>query len=562
ESHPEKQTSEKEQSGKKSFVPVLKIESISTGDVFHVAITDIQNPGTFFCQKLQYAKKLAELMESMNNHYKQAPPSPGFSPVAGEICCAQFKEDNCWYRATVLNRDSQDSALVGYVDYGNVEHLQISRLRPIPASMLEFPLQAIHCKLAGVRPLDKTWSKEATAAMTSFVANKIITVRVVGQTEQQLQVELLDGSVNPELNISKRLIETGFAVEEGSGHVEINGLNKTNHSEGADAKTWKWVELPYGQTVEACVCMLYSPGKFYCQLYNEKDLKSLEQLNKSLGQYCMQNTAGKCDPKAGDMCCAFFSSDGNWYRAIVKDVNQDKTYKVLFVDYGNIEQVTADKLCDIAPTFMELPFQAIKCCLAGVKPVGEEWNKEATLTFQTHVAGLKLKAKAVGKNAKSYCVELMTGDPESSISEVLVTERKALRDAPQIPGGPAGNHHSSMPKPTKKAGENSSKCAVNGSSPTARMPALSPESKEPREPFRTIAPPPIDLPPSFKIPPRENTSCNANKPRARTEDKEHKQWKSVELPLGQAVEACVCMFYSPGEFYCQLFNEKGTKWQP
>ncbi|KAG8444666.1 hypothetical protein GDO86_009725, partial [Hymenochirus boettgeri] len=190
----------------------------------------------------------------------------------------------------------------------------------------------------------------------------------------------------------------------------------------------------------------------------------------------------------------------------------------------------------------------------GVKPVGEEWNKEATQTFQTRVAGLKVKAKAVGKNAKSYCVELMTGDPESSISEVLVTERKALRDAPQIPGGPAGNHHSSMPKSTNKAGENSSKCAVIGSSPTARMPALSPESKEPREPLRTIAPPPIEPPISFKVPPREDQSGNSNQPRARTEDEEKDNYKDLRMRI-EKLEKIIPRIVKLEEIVLHLVNE-------
>lgn len=58
--------------------------------------------------------------------------------------------------------------------------------------------------------------------------------------------------------------------------------------------------------------------------------------------------------------------DGNWYRALVKEILPSGNFKVHFVDYGNIEEVTADELQMIPSKFLKLPFQGIQCWLVGM----------------------------------------------------------------------------------------------------------------------------------------------------------------------------------------------------
>lgn len=63
----------------------------------------------------------------------------------------RFAEDGQWYRASVLAYASEESVLVGYVDYGNFEILSLKRLCPITPKLLELPMQAIKCVLTGTK---------------------------------------------------------------------------------------------------------------------------------------------------------------------------------------------------------------------------------------------------------------------------------------------------------------------------------------------------------------------------------------------------------------------------
>lgn len=64
-------------------------------------------------------------------------------------------------------------------------------------------------------------------------------------------------------------------------------------------------------------------------------------------------------------CVAQYSKDGFWYRAVVISVDQSEA-TVFFVDYGNLEKISFDRIKKIEHTFLKLPAQAVHCCLYSV----------------------------------------------------------------------------------------------------------------------------------------------------------------------------------------------------
>ncbi len=58
------------------------------------------------------------------------------------------------------------------------------------------------------------------------------------------------------------------------------------------------------------------------------------------------------------------AGDSAWYRAMVNGLSEDRA-SVNFVDHGYSMDVKKDKLKSITPRLLTLPFQAIRCSLAG-----------------------------------------------------------------------------------------------------------------------------------------------------------------------------------------------------
>ncbi len=70
------------------------------------------------------------------------------------FCCAQFTEDESWYRARITESATKGTAQaqVIYVDFGNHEALPVSRLRMLRKEHAELPMMAVLCALDGAVP--------------------------------------------------------------------------------------------------------------------------------------------------------------------------------------------------------------------------------------------------------------------------------------------------------------------------------------------------------------------------------------------------------------------------
>ncbi|XP_071986252.1 tudor domain-containing protein 1 isoform X2 [Engystomops pustulosus] len=395
--------------------------SVRVGDRFDVDIPVIDNPEMFFCQRTQSAQQLADVMVKMRERYgKISPPSNGFIPVPGEPCAAQFSEDNNWYRAGVVRHLSGDSVLVRYLDFGNTEVLPSSRLRRIDPDLLSIPFQAAQASLAGVKPLSGQWSPEATQAFKNLVMNKILSASVVATCDRILTLKLINESITPKMSISQCLIDAGLAVPSTADIVEPEDV------------ALRWTELPIGQETEVLVCMLRNPGEFYCHINNQTDLQLLNKLNLCLGQYCTDHKSEGYHPAKEDFCGAYYAGDGNWYRAQVKDLIAAGSAKVMFLDYGNKEEVSGDNLCRIPSSFLQLPFQAICCSLSGVKPAGEKWSIDSAKTFLKSAVGVNILAKAIERTRFGYSVELVAKESGTVIADVLIASQCAIREEKSV----------------------------------------------------------------------------------------------------------------------------------
>ncbi|XP_066036127.1 tudor domain-containing protein 6 [Chamaea fasciata] len=144
--------------------------------------------------------------------------------------------------------------------------------------------------------------------------------------------------------------------------------------------------LEVGSTVNVILSYVENPSCFWCQL--SRNCNDLEELMDEIQEHCKNSSQPHVWPNP--VCLAQYSEDKKWYRALIvsEGVCAEKV-EVIYVDYGNREQVCLTKLRAINERFLRLEAQAFRCSLYNlIQPNGQNpfaWDEEAVQAFHQFV---------------------------------------------------------------------------------------------------------------------------------------------------------------------------------
>ncbi|XP_037806549.1 uncharacterized protein LOC119600417 [Lucilia sericata] len=194
------------------------------GDKVQVVVTHIVNPISFYgiiqndyCSDY---KTFSWHDQQISPLQKQLYPPPQLN----EIVLSQYVKDDYWYRARVINIDSQKHLYeVFYVDFGNTEVVTLSKLAKCSKEQLKDPLRAVLFRLSNlsiVMMADehdasnsysiKTRLKSAIANMVVMILDQILNVEIVQRINNDLVVRLIDTQY---ADIPKILVDMGIVEE-------------------------------------------------------------------------------------------------------------------------------------------------------------------------------------------------------------------------------------------------------------------------------------------------------------------------------------------------------------
>ncbi|KAJ3110785.1 hypothetical protein HDU96_006267 [Phlyctochytrium bullatum] len=188
---------------------------------------------------------------------------------------------------------------------------------------------------------------------------------------------------------------------------------------------------------EVYVSDIADEGKLALQFVGP-DLAKLEKLLSDFAAFHGQATSNaSVTPKAGDYVSAKFSADETWYRARVRTVNDDKTYTVVFIDYGNVETVSGARLRPLDPRFsvVNIPAFAKEARLAfvTVPKIDDDYGDVAFERLREETEGKKMVVRVVNKAGDGvHHVILQASKDAASVNELLITEGIATVERPVL----------------------------------------------------------------------------------------------------------------------------------
>ncbi|XP_052521036.1 tudor and KH domain-containing protein [Tympanuchus pallidicinctus] len=135
--------------------------------------------------------------------------------------------------------------------------------------------------------------------------------------------------------------------------------------------------------LEVYVSAAENPNHFWIQIIGERSL----QLDKLISEMTQHYEGSNCVAElaavqAGDIVAAPYADSSNWYRAQVLGMLENGNLDLYYVDFGDNGEVPRKALRVLRSDFLSLPFQAIECSLAGIVPVGEQWDEAALDAFE------------------------------------------------------------------------------------------------------------------------------------------------------------------------------------
>lgn len=342
------------------------------------------------------------------------PESPGTVFKVGQLCTVFYHEDKCWYRGKVVGTEGKDVYRVRMCDYGNVESVPLAELRK-EVMYTDIPSFCQKIRLYRVFPKDNKWvTSDLDRLHNIFATCKVIVM--VQEKQKPGKPALADVYTDNRLYVNDYIVKqspflsrTPFkntptvAIDSDDEDIIIveektvsnddkvcmesnNSCLNTKHfsadsNQGSDIEnsnsdlitsntglnefdsdlkyTLAELNVKENSTVDVAVINFIDYNLVILEIVND----SLETDDFNKISDAMQNSADdqppldETDVKVGQPCVCRFTEDQTWYRAKIFKILRPGFVRVLYVDYGNFEDVDVSSLRVIRSDWLAHPLQ-------------------------------------------------------------------------------------------------------------------------------------------------------------------------------------------------------------
>ncbi|KAJ2858245.1 hypothetical protein GGI22_003345 [Coemansia erecta] len=195
---------------------------------------------------------------------------------------------------------------------------------------------------------------------------------------------------------------------------------------------------PRIEFLDVVVSEITSPTTMFIQIATQSNIKELEDLMAELSVAQMPATADFA-PKAGQLVSACYTAGDEWHRAKIRKVlPSKKEFEVAYIDFGNSEVLSINRIRPLASRFSGLAAQAHEAQLAFVRlpddSFAPDYVPEAFAELRRLVEGKQLVANVEARPANGpiqvtlYEPALGKSIVEKSVNGTLAASGFALAD--------------------------------------------------------------------------------------------------------------------------------------
>ncbi|KAJ7388565.1 hypothetical protein OS493_036932 [Desmophyllum pertusum] len=385
----------------------FKLPELQSGSKVPVSFVSAFLPAEMQLLLTDRIEERDQLTESITSMYKALDENELKleNPEVGMLCCVHFSEK--WFRGEIISISANDTATVKLVDCGTYEKIPISELKLLKDDLLQTPVFVVESSLANIHPSseDGQWSPECSGVLESLCRSKGLVAEITQVFEDMVELILNDESGKP---VNDSLVDMGYAKA-----CDV-------HDFSGEQPSLKWPQLQVGQCLAVYLMAVKHLGSIQLQLDDAE--AALATMMEQLSTY--YSNLGEADqvignPRVGQVCCAQFAEDHDWYRAVITYVSAAGV-EVKFVDYGNIDVALMIK--QLREEFFSLPVRCVDCSLHGVVLASENSEEEVAAKLMELCESKQLKAEIIDVSGDSVVVNLFdeSGETRESFADGLV----------------------------------------------------------------------------------------------------------------------------------------------
>ncbi|CAF1913913.1 unnamed protein product [Rotaria magnacalcarata] len=365
---------------------------------YNIYLSNLEVPNVVFATTLDDYVNATLLITQMNKHEKLAKVqgnSYNAKLSIGQICAALFNAD--WYRARVLELD-ESRVRVQYIDWGNTGWCDpVLEIRPLPNEYYKEPALCVKCILDGVSSNEKL-SNEQTDAILGILVLDLKFEMTVLRIENEIPYV--------RLNLGERILNNEVRAILPSSTIAKQKpiINFDSNKPEINLSEIHYVQLTTVDPKSDC---------FYVLLMRD----CLATIMNVLKDWNASKQPLTASPKPNMLVCAQYNADDFWYRAWIQNVTENG-YRVYFVDFGNDEIVSIDRLSECPDILRTIPWLCTKVKLTNIKLTDDE-RYILLRDFETD----RLEMKIIQKQQDIYHVDLVTNG-KSLVEHILELRKK------------------------------------------------------------------------------------------------------------------------------------------
>ncbi|XP_032209091.1 tudor domain-containing protein 15 [Mustela erminea] len=406
--------------------------SLPVGRVESIKVSSALSPSKFYCQLIKWIPELENLTVCMTLHYDTV--SQESSPTCDNfgLLCVAKRRNGQWHRGILQQLLPNNQVKIWFMDYGSSEAIPSIHVKKLKQDFILVPLFSFPCSLTYLHSPDRDARKSQLTVFKQALLGQIVYAHIdcFNKDEHLYYVTLQtqESTINSkcllktvgtqvlcpvsESKISNMFKEASASdvnsvVDSFTGNTEpsISSSNKNTLKISFPIKT---VNMEIETAYIAFVAYVLNPSNFWVRTNeHQNELQDLmKNINKSYDS-CENDELILRNPEPGLFCCARYSRDRHFYRAVITEINGYKI-NVYFLDYGNTDSIPFFDVKILLPEFCELPALAMCCSLAHIFPVEDLWVKAAIDYFKKIVLNKAILLQVTAKKDDKYIVNIQS----------------------------------------------------------------------------------------------------------------------------------------------------------